>query len=96
MKKDISNGLESQLISGINEYEPKFWSEFVYVKEWKLSSGGELAKNEVVCGCSCKDDCSDLNKCECRQLTVKENKPFYADDKAGYEFNYLFKLPQTA
>ena len=98
MKKDISNGLEATAIQAINEYKPEFWPEFVYIKEWKLSIGSELIEtNEpAACGCSCEDDCSDLDKCECRQLTVKENRPLHSDDKAGYEFNYLFKLPETA
>lgn len=95
MRKDISNGLEATPIQAINEYKSEL-PEFTYIKQWRVSVGSELIENNEVCGCSCEDDCSDADKCECRQLTVKENRPFRSDDKAGYEFNYLFKLPETA
>lgn len=101
MKRDISNGLEHTPISAINEYKAEFWKpDFIYIKERQFSINSELVKNVFdqnnLKSCSCEDDCSDLNKCECRQLTIEENKLIDPNNKAGYEFNYLHNLPKTA
>lgn len=98
MRKDVSKGLEATPIQAINEYEPKLYEEFVYIKERKVPIDLGLVEDDQSkqCGCSCEGDCSDPEKCECRRLTVKENEILEADDQAGYKFNRLPKLPKTA
>ena len=102
--EDLSDGLEAKPVSVVNEFEAVPPSEFTYSTKSSFSDAireSNVAHKEVngkavfdtdfrSC-CSCKDDCSNVLKCECQRLTMDMGKICHPNEKK-YESGYSWKM----
>jgi len=84
--KDMSGGKENIPIPLVNSVNGEYHEHFQYSTKKLPQKNVHIEEdvNFMIC-CSCEDDCSDKEKCECRQLTAKTAE----DTDAGYSFKRL-------
>lgn len=79
-------------VSCINSLNKEFPPYVEYSSTRYPGKGVELnLDKEFLCGCDCKDDCQDREKCSCQQLTVSatEALPSGRNPNAGYHYRRL-------
>jgi len=98
--RDISYGAENVPVSCSNTVDEEFIEHINYsTKRLPQSRVFINTDPEFLTGCDCQDDCSDLIKCSCHQLTVSATKGGTKDNKintnVGYEFRRLKEYLST-
>jgi len=97
--KDISYGNEAVPVPCVNSID-SLYPEYVEYSTVRMPQKNVNINTEVefLTGCDCQDDCMDLEKCSCRQLTIqatKGNKENKVDPNVGYEYRRLQDIVQT-
>ena len=97
--KDISYGNEAVPVPCVNSID-NLYPEYVEYSTVRMPQKNVNINTEVefLTGCDCQDDCMDVEKCSCRQLTIqatKGNKENKVDPNVGYEYRRLQDIVQT-
>ena len=86
--EDISHGKEEVAVSVVNSVDSSYPPYLDYATVPKLQRDVEICTDPgFLIGCDCTDDCSNLNKCQCRQLTIQATRcdaGGKVDKDAGY------------
>lgn len=97
--EDISHGAESVPVAAVNT-EDQARPEFLDYCTTRIPQGGVKINTDpefLVC-CDCQDNCSDSERCACRQLTSQSTRGDFdgeVEQRAGYDHRRLLNQVVT-
>lgn len=93
----MTDGYELLPISVVNSYDDSKPPTWKYYSKSKPAANVE-PKNNTLHLCLCIDDCSDITKCGCHQLTLREASSIDSNcttGSVGYSHKKLFEEVPT-